>query len=65
MLDNATYYVVLHDQDDCGGESGQGYAIIYPKSTSEIQMTGDSCTTETSSTSWTENYFMEEVYTTQ
>ena len=65
VLDNAKYYVVLHDADDCGGESGQGYAIIYPKSASEIQMTSDQCISEKSLNMSNNLYPMIEVYTTQ
>ena len=67
VLDNATYYVVLYDHVNCGdeGETGQGYAIIYPKSASEIQMAGQSCTNESSSVGMSNNLNMEEVYTTQ
>ena len=67
VLDNATYYVVLYDHVNCGdeGETGQGYAIIYPKSASEIQMAGQSCTNESSSVGMSNNFNMEEVYTTQ
>ena len=62
-IDNSSYYVLLFDAT-CDGKACQGYKLIYPKSTSVIEMNGKGTVTGTSYNG-TEDINLTEQYTSQ
>ena len=62
-IDNSSYHLLLYD-GTCEDGTGQGYRLIYPKSSTVIEMTNENCTTATSFDT-TDNKTMTEKYTSQ
>jgi hypothetical protein len=62
-IDNSSYYVLLFDAT-CDGKTCQGFKLIYPKSTSVIEMTTQNATNE-SSLNTSDNKTLTEQYTSQ
>ena len=62
-IDNSSYHLLLYD-GTCENGTGQGYRLIYPTSSTVIEMTSEQCTTETSFDT-TDNKTMTEKYTSQ
>ena len=62
-IDNSSYYVLLFDAT-CDGKTCQGFKLIYPKSTSVIEMTTQNATNE-SSLNTSDNKNLTEQYTSQ
>ena len=62
-IDNSSYHLLLYD-GTCENGTGQGYRLIYPTSSTVIEMTSGQCTTETSFDT-TDDKTMTEKYTSQ
>ena len=62
-IDNSSYHLLLYD-GTCEDGTGQGYRLIYPTSSTVIEMTSGQCTTETSFDT-TDDKTMTEKYTSQ